>query len=84
MYICILHISYTKLLNRPCINHQERSNNEAPVLTVTSSGKMKKKYETFQFVTVCSHHIIYAFWRESTLCICLNVKELLARNRRDI
>ena len=36
------------------------------------------------FTTVCSYHITYAFQSESTLCSCLNVKELLARNRRDI
>ena len=34
--------------------------------------------------SVCSHHVIYAFQNESTLYSCLNVKELFARNRRDI
>ena len=29
----------------------------------------------------CYHHVTYAFQSESTLCSCLNVKELLARNR---
>ena len=29
------------------------------------------------------YHITYAFQSESTLYNCLNVKELLARNRRD-
>ena len=38
----------------------------------------------FQSLTVCSYHVTYAFQSESTLYICLNVKELLARNRRDI
>ena len=33
---------------------------------------------------VCSCHVTYAFQSESTLYSCLNVKELLARNRRDI
>ena len=33
---------------------------------------------------VCSCHVTYAFQNESTLYICLNVKELLARNRREI
>ena len=34
--------------------------------------------------TVCSYHVTYAFHSESTLYICLNVKELLARNKCDI
>ena len=36
------------------------------------------------FVTVCSCHVTYAFQSESTLYSCLNVKELLARSRREI
>ena len=35
-------------------------------------------------VTVCSHHVTYAFQSESTLYSCLNVKELLARSRLEI
>ena len=35
-------------------------------------------------MTVCSYHVMYAFQSESTLCSCLNVKELLARRRRKI
>ena len=34
--------------------------------------------------TVYYYHITYAFQSESTLYSCLNVKELLTRNRRDI
>ena len=30
---------------------------------------------------VCSHHVIYVFQSESTLYICLDVKELLARSK---
>ena len=33
---------------------------------------------------VCSYHVTYAFQSESTLYSCLNVKELLARSRREI
>ena len=32
---------------------------------------------------VCSYHVRYAFQSESLLYICLNVKELFARNRRE-
>ena len=34
--------------------------------------------------SVCSCHVTYAFQSESTLYSCLNVKELLARSRREI
>ena len=33
------------------------------------------------YLTVYSYHVTYAFQSESTLCSCLNVKELVARNR---
>ena len=35
-------------------------------------------------LTVCSCHVTYAFQNESTLYICLNVKELLTRKCRNI
>ena len=35
-------------------------------------------------MTICSHRVTIAFQSESTLYNCLNVKKLLARNRRDI
>ena len=34
--------------------------------------------------TVCFCHVTYPFQSESTVYICLNVKELLARSRREI
>ena len=34
--------------------------------------------------TVCSYHVTYAIQSKSTLYSCLNVKELLARSRREI
>ena len=33
---------------------------------------------------VCSYHVTYLFQNESTLYSCLNIKELLAGNRREI
>ena len=33
---------------------------------------------------VCCYHVTYTFQSESTLYSCLNVKEVFARNRRDI
>ena len=35
-------------------------------------------------LTVSDYHVTYVFPSESTLCRCLNAKELLAWNRRDI
>ena len=37
-----------------------------------------------EFMTVCYYHGTYTFQSESTLCICLNVKELFAQNRRSV
>ena len=34
-------------------------------------------------MTVCSYHVTYAFQNDSTLYSCLNVKQLLAWNRRE-
>ena len=36
------------------------------------------------FITACYYHVTYAFQSESTLYSCLNIKELLAQNRRGI
>ena len=41
-------------------------------------------YKHIYILTVCSCHVTYAFESESTLYSCLNVKELLARSRREI
>ena len=35
-------------------------------------------------MTVCSYHVTYTFQSESPPYSCLNVKELLARSRREI
>ena len=43
-----------------------------------------KSPKAFSVLTVCSFHVTYAFQSESTLYSCLNFKELLARNRREI
>ena len=46
--------------------------------------KNLRKCKCEKTLTVCSYHVTYAFLSEFTLYNCLNVKELLARNRRDI
>ena len=46
---------------------------------------LHKKAETnFLKLTVCSYFVTYAFQSESTLCSCMNVKELLAQSRGKI
>ena len=35
-------------------------------------------------LSVCFYHVMCTFQSESTVCSCLNVKELVIRNRRDI
>ena len=46
--------------------------------------KKIKKHEICKRLTVCFHHVTYAFQSESTLYSCLNLKELLAGSRREI
>ena len=46
-----------------------------------------RQYKIFKVLPgmiICSYHVTYVFQSESTLCSCLTVKELLARNIRDI
>ena len=47
-------------------------------------NKMARKQFPIYCESVCSYHVTYAFQSESTLYSCLNVKELLARSRREI
>ena len=47
-------------------------------------NKMARKQFPIYRGSVCSYHVTYAFQSESTLYSCLNVKELLARSRREI
>ena len=47
------------------------------------AAKCTKKYSKDDKETVFSHYLKYVFQSESALCSCLNVKELLAQNRRD-
>ena len=51
-------------------------------MTKRMHDNLQEKYKSS--VTVCSYNVTYAFQSESTLYICLNVKELLAQNKRDI
>ena len=44
-------------------------------------GSIKKS--KYWKLSVCFYHVTYAFQSESTLYSCLNVKELLARSRRE-
>ena len=47
-------------------------------------NQYKKESEWKIQLIVCFYHVTYSFQSESTLYSCLNVKELLARSRREI
>ena len=48
------------------------------------AGKRTQKYGSDHKETVGSYHVTYGFQSEPTLCSRVTIKELLARNRRDI
>ena len=80
------------------INQKNNANNEACIVKINNHRyhalkPNKNKYIelkellkqfTYKELTVCSCHVTYTFESESTLYSCLNVKELLARSRREI
>ena len=76
----VLHTCFRRVIYRFCDCNWTRTNNHnqphdwAALWVFISTAHL----------TVCSYYVTYAFQSESTLYICLNVKELLARNRRDI
>ena len=63
------------LARKQTLNHLAKLANNSAVLWVLICT---------MHLTVCSYHAMYAFQSEFTLYNCLNVKELLAWNRRDI
>ena len=52
--------------------------------TDTRTRKQRARILWRYGMIVCSYHVTYAFQSESALYSCLNVKELFARNRREI
>ena len=65
---------------RSFITNSER---KLAVIEVTGT-KLLLGFLGVYYYYFCSYHVTYAFQSESTLCSCLNVKELLARSRREI
>ena len=51
-----------------------------PEKKFSTNAKLKEE----RCLTICSYHVTYACQSESTLYICVNVKELLTRNKRDM
>ena len=47
-------------------------------------GREVTSFKRGSLLTVCCCHVTYTFQSESTLYNCLNVKEILARSRREI
>ena len=58
--------------------------NSAVVSFVTLCFERAQQFQISHLLTVCSCHVTYTFQSKSTLYSCLNVKELLARSRREI
>ena len=54
------------------------------VITTVKNSPSANIFKKFTVWAVCSCHVTYAFQSESTLYSCLNIKELLARSRREI
>ena len=48
------------------------------IATVMFIVIVEKNILIMLFCTVCSYYFTYVFQSESALCICLNVKELVA------
>ena len=55
-----------------------------PPSAVRDQTRKGPSWIALRWLTVSSFHVMHAFRSESTLYSCLNVKELFARNRRDI
>ena len=54
------------------------------LLEYNADLEMEGEVRIIPQITVCSCHVTYGFQSESTLNSCLNVKERLARSRREI
>ena len=69
----ILNLTYPKLLRKSYLE-----------LQIIYTNLPEKNSINSKMLNICSHHATYAFLSESILYSSLNVKELLARSRREI
>ena len=67
--------THNHLVCKRKVNHLAKQSNDWAVLWVLICTV---------HLTICFYHATFAFQSEFTLYICLNVKELLAQNRRHI
>ena len=72
---CKLGIQYMKG-NDLCFSHVYNS--------IFLQNIRLSEIKSLEHFTVCSYHVTYMFQSESTLCGCLNVKEVLNQNRCEI
>ena len=63
------------------VQHNSWSNTHPEVYSCYEN--ISKIHRKHQRSIVCFYHVTYAFQRESAVYSCLNVKELLPRNRRN-
>ena len=52
--------------------------------SIWSMSLVQRFWSLDTLLTLCYYHVTYLFQSESTLCSCLNVKELPAWNKHDI
>ena len=76
--IMTMTVSKTKIMTMVATTTMTES------ITINIAKIFKQVQKDNFYLTVCSYHVTYAFQSESTLYSCLNVKELLARSRREI
>ena len=82
IYSCWLVLTSVHSCSNPCVTLAYIFNN------IIQRHRREENLKAFilkiDVLIVCSYHVTYTFQSESTLYGCLNVKELLARNRREI
>ena len=67
--------THNHLVRKPTLNHLAKLAKWLSCIVGTN---------LYGVLTVCCYHVTYAFQSESTLYSCLNFKEILPQNRRDI
>ena len=72
------------LVNKGSLNSSETMSRKEKKIITDTKEIAQVLNDHYINITVCSCHVTYAFESESTLYSSLNVKELLARCRREI
>ena len=73
---------YRRFLSRTLDDSQDSKKREGAIFYSYSTTSIHSW--TFRHLNLCYCHVTYAFQSQTTLYSCLNVKELLAWNKRDM